>query len=301
MHMLHCNPTHFREELETDHQFQVFMKKRGIPWFFHGPRPLSQPQRERFDTDWSVCIRCGKSEEWKGFDRQYHMVSCDPVFYKGALVRDMEFQQHLESQGLPRGRRRAPVKIGAKTKSEHPATMNCSCGLDMFVGDCLQCEVCNQWTHKFCEGVNIPAFDKTRKSSVGFVCYACSKDPTSWSQWDECVVGSKTSHSYSEVVARLELEAAESELPQFPGYVPKPAVPQVTDTTPLDNQEPSLPPEPPPSPPADDTHGADPHTQDPPPAQATSAPHRQQRIAESEAVVTGETHGGAFLPAHRDR
>jgi len=40
--MMLCNPARFREELQNDHNFQVYLRKKGIRWFGYGiAKPLS--------------------------------------------------------------------------------------------------------------------------------------------------------------------------------------------------------------------------------------------------------------------
>lgn len=75
---------------------------------------------------------------------------------------------HLETFSIPSSHLSSfQVRIPAvkQSKSDRPPGVDCICGIDLLIANCLQCELCHLWSHRFCSGIGTPAFERVGKAT----------------------------------------------------------------------------------------------------------------------------------------
>mmetsp|Transcript_10493 Transcript_10493/g.15212 ORF Transcript_10493/g.15212 Transcript_10493/m.15212 type:complete len:210 (-) Transcript_10493:85-714(-) len=202
--MMLCNPARFREELQNDHNFQVYLRKKGIRWFGYGlAKPLSSKQKllkGRLDFRRTQAYRLSYYE-------QAENIAKVKKFAKRSKAAE-------EQNSKERWKRKdSPSKLKAKKSSAKRVFVNCTCGIDVFIGVCLQCELCNKWSHRPCTGISDASFDKLRTRRLGsvFICYQCSLQAEAWTDLKVAIVSSRTERDFDANLEALKKNASEGE------------------------------------------------------------------------------------------
>mmetsp|Transcript_18233 Transcript_18233/g.73043 ORF Transcript_18233/g.73043 Transcript_18233/m.73043 type:complete len:215 (-) Transcript_18233:3544-4188(-) len=204
--MMLCNPARFREELQNDHNFQVYLRKKGIRWFGYGiAKPLSSKQKllkRRLDSKRTQAYRLSY------YERAENIAKVTKFGKRSKAAEELNPKERWK-------RKDSPSKLKAKKSSAKRVFVNCTCGIDVFTGECLQCELCNKWSHRPCTGISDASFDKIRTRKLGsvFICYQCSLQAEAWTDLKVAVVSSRIERDFDTNLEALKKNASEAERP----------------------------------------------------------------------------------------